>query len=224
MIKLNKSEYVEELIYMENIIAIIGGTGKDGKYLAETAIQKGYKVRLLVRSPEKLTFSNPNVSFIQGDARDADSIYSLINGCDVVINTFGQPNRAKPLYSETTTLIVNTMKELEIKRYIGVTGGSLDIKGDKKTLVNKLGAIAFRILYSEMILDKKKELQILEESKLDWTLVRLPFVKEHKKSKKIKVNSLDMPGFKISAEGIAQFLIEQVPCSSYIRKAPFISN
>ncbi|WP_129710741.1 NmrA family NAD(P)-binding protein, partial [Priestia megaterium] len=55
---------------MKNVIAIIGGTGKAGKYLAETAIQKGYKVRLLVRSPEKLTFADPNVSFIQGDARN----------------------------------------------------------------------------------------------------------------------------------------------------------
>lgn len=35
-------------------IAIIGGTGKVGRYIATKALQKEYQVRLLVRNPERL--------------------------------------------------------------------------------------------------------------------------------------------------------------------------
>ena len=37
-------------------IAIIGGTGKAGRYIASKALEKGYHVRMLVRDPEKLVF------------------------------------------------------------------------------------------------------------------------------------------------------------------------
>ncbi|MDH2451579.1 NAD(P)H-binding protein [Priestia megaterium] len=84
--------------------------------------------------------------------------------------------------------------------------------------------MAFRLLYSEMIEDKRKELQILQTSRLDWTLVRLLFIKEHRKSQAIKEDAFDMPGFNISSRDIARFMIEQIHNSSYIGKTPFISN
>ncbi|MBY0065020.1 MULTISPECIES: NAD(P)-dependent oxidoreductase [Priestia] len=209
---------------MKNTIAIIGGTGRAGKFLAESAVKKGYSVRMLVRTPKKSLLDDSNITLIQGDARNPDTILSLLSGCHAVINTFGQPNKAVPLYSEITALVIQTMKELEIKRYVGVTGGSLDIEGDKKSILNKVGAIVFRILYSEMMEDKRKELQLLQASKLDWTLIRLPFVKENEKSKVIKEDDFDMPGFKISSRDIARFMIEQLHNPSYIGKTPFIAN
>ena len=35
-----------------------------------------------------------------------------------------------------------------------------------------------RCIFSKMMIDKQKELEILMKSDLDWTLVRLPLVKE----------------------------------------------
>ncbi|MCI0768489.1 NAD(P)H-binding protein [Bacillus sp. TL12] len=209
---------------MKSTIAIIGGTGKVGKFLAETAIKKGYTVRMLVRNPEKVSVTSPNIELIKGYAQNPHSIRSLLEGCEAVVNTFGQPNRDTPLYSEVTKLIITIMGDIGIKRYIGVTGGSLDIYGDKKSFVNKLGAIVFRIMYSKMIKDKKKELIILQESKIDWTLVRLPFIYEKDINKTIKENLFDMPGLTITNRNIADFLIDEISNSKYIRKTPFIAN
>ena len=212
------------MIDMKNTIAIIGGTGRAGRFLVKTAKEEGYRVRMLVRTPKKSLLEDPNITLIEGDARDPDVILSLLSGCHAVINTFGQPNKAVPLYSEITALVIQTMKELEIKRYVGVTGGSLDIEGDKKSILNKVGASVFRILYAEMMEDKRKELQLLRKSKLDWTLIRLPFVEENKKSQAIKEDEFDMPGFQISSRDIARFMIEQIHNPSYIGKTPFIAN
>jgi hypothetical protein len=60
------------------------------------------------------------------------------------------------IYSLVTTNILETMNELGIRRYIGVTGGSLTITGDNKRFLNKIGAKMFEIFFSEMMMDKKK--------------------------------------------------------------------
>ncbi|MFB9761699.1 SDR family oxidoreductase [Ectobacillus funiculus] len=209
---------------MKYTIAIIGGTGKAGRFLAETAIKKGYKVRMLVRNPEKVLIANKNIELIKGDAQSSESIVSLLKGCEAVVNTFGQPNREAPLYSEVTKLVIATMSKMGIKRYIGVTGGSLDVYGDKKSLANRFGAIVFRVMYAEMIQDKKKELALLQESGIDWTLVRLPFVFEKSGNKAIKESLYDMPGLTITNRDIADFLINEISDSKYLRQTPFIAN
>lgn len=209
---------------MKRTIAIIGGTGKAGKFLAETAIKKGYKVRMLVRNPEKVLVTNKNIELIKGDAQSSESILSLLEGCEAVVNTFGQPNKETPLYSEVTKLIIAAMSKMGIKRYIGVTGGSLDIYGDKKSLANRFGALIFRMMYAEMIKDKKKELALLQESGIDWTLIRLPFVFENNSGKAIKESLYDMPGLTITNRDIADFLIDEISASKYVHQTPFIAN
>ncbi len=209
---------------MKRTIAIIGGTGKAGKFLAETAIKKGYNVRMLVRNPEKVLVTNKNIKLIKGDAQSSESIFSLLEGCEAVVNTFGQPNRETPLYSEVTKSIITAMSNLGIKRYIGVTGGSLDVYGDKKSLANQFGAIVFRMIYAEMIKDKKKELALLQESGIDWTLVRLPFVFEKNSGKAVRESLYDMPGLTITNRDIADFLINEISASKYLRQIPFIAN
>lgn len=205
-------------------ISIIGGTGKVGRFIATKAIQNGYQVRMLVRNPDKVTYSNDNVEVIQGDAKDINSIRLLLKDCSIVINTFGQPTKDLPIYSIVTSNILAIMDEYKIYRYIGVTGGSLNIKGDNKSFLNKIGAKIFEILFSQMMIDKKKELSILNNSTVEWTLIRLPFVVEGRGYGDIKESMTDMPGIKIVNEDIANFILNQIQNKTYIRKTPFIAN
>ncbi|MGG0775678.1 MULTISPECIES: hypothetical protein [Bacillus] len=59
--------------------------------------------------------------------------------------------------------MTNHSKKIAI---IGVTGASLDIEGDRKSLVYRIGALLFHLLYPQMIADKKKELQYYHAA--DW--------------------------------------------------------
>jgi putative NADH-flavin reductase len=206
------------------LIAIIGGNGKAGRFVAQKALEQGYDVRMLVRNPKGANRSDERIQIVKGDAQDISAVETLLDGCDVVINTLGQPNRATPVYSKVTSYILATMKDKGIKRYITVTGGSLNAPGDRKSLINKIGALIFRWFYSEMIIDKEKELQVLLASDADWTLVRLPFVVEEPVVGKVKVDLHDMPGMKMTNMDIADFLIDQISDTQYIRKYPFISN
>lgn len=205
-------------------IAILGGTGKVGVHVANQAIQDGYDVRLLVRNPDKVKNNGERVQLVKGDAQNKEDLRSLLKGSRIVINCFGQPLKAEPIYSEVTNNLLSIMGEYHINRYIGVTGASLTIQGDMKKWLNSLGAKVFECIFSKMINDKRKEHNILLHSNSNWTLVRLPFVKEGVEIKRVKENLTDMPGSIINNGTIAKFLIEQVEDHRYIRKAPFISN
>lgn len=116
------------------------------------------------------------------------------------------------------------MSEHNIQRYIGVTGASLDIAGDRKSFANRIGAVIFRLLYPSMLADKRKELGILKNSDAEWTLFRLPFVEEGPATGSVRISEKNMPGMKMRTGDIADLIIRQIEDSAYIRKHPFISN
>lgn len=205
-------------------IAIIGGTGKAGRYIAKKALETGFNVRMLIKNPDTQVYINDKVEIIKGDAQNIDSIRSLLKDCTLVINTIGQPVKESPIYSHVTHNIISIMNECDIKRYISVTGASLNIKGDKKNLINKIGEKIFEFLFPNMMKDKKKELKLLINSNIEWTLIRLPFIIDSPETNHIKESLIDTPGTKISNTDIARFIIDEVTNQKYIRKTPFIAN
>lgn len=206
-------------------VAIIGGTGKVGRHIASRALEQGYQVRMLVRNPEKLTYRDSKIEIVQGNVQNSKDIQKLLKDCQIVINTFGQLMKEEPVYSSVTENILEVMSDLQIERYIGVTGGSLTINGDKKSFLNRVGAKFFEIIYSNMMIDKKKEWHILNKNKLiKWTLIRLPFIVDGTEIGNIEENLTDMPGTKITNQDVATFIVNQIESLKYIQKAPFISN
>ncbi|MFP3377640.1 SDR family oxidoreductase [Bacillus sp. SIMBA_069] len=207
-----------------NKIAILGANGKAGKFLVNEALEKGYQVKILTRNSNNIKITNGNLEIINGDARDFASIRELLKGCRAVINAVGQRKNESYIFSTVTKHILEAMKEFEIKRYILISGGSLDVTGDQKGIVNKIGATLFKVFLSKMMQDKYKELQTIQGSNIDWTIVRLPFVMEGKSIGDIKESLVDMPGIKIQNSDIAPFVIKQINSERYVGKCPFISN
>ncbi|MFP3727666.1 NAD(P)H-binding protein [Priestia filamentosa] len=206
-------------------IGIIGGTGKVGRHIATSAIQKGYKVRMLVRNPEKLLHKHNKIEIVEGQIQDIENIRELLKDCKVVINAFGQPIKEEPIYSQVTKNILKVMKDLNISRYIGVSGGSLTINNDKKNVLNHFGAKVFKLLFPKMMEDKKIEWEVLLNNRdIHWTLIRLPFVKDSLESNYIKESLTDMPGARITNQDIATFIINHIDDQKYVHKAPFISH
>lgn len=180
---------------------------------------------MLVRNPETLLYKNDKIEIVEGQIQDIENIRELLRDCKIVINTFGQPTKEEPMYSKATKNILEVMKDLNISRYIGVSGGSLTINDDKKSVLNRFGAKMFELLFPKMMVDKKLEWGILFKNKhIHWTLIRLPFVKDSLKSNYIKESLTDMPGTKITNQDIATFIIDHIDNPKYIHKAPFISH
>ena len=66
-------------------ILVYGATGKIGKHVVAEALDRGHRVTAVSRDPSRITRQHENLSAVQGDLLDTDSIRALAAGRDVVI-------------------------------------------------------------------------------------------------------------------------------------------
>ena len=205
-------------------VAIIGGSGTVGRFLIQRVSDAGYQMRVLMRNPHKIKPIGGCMEIVQGDARDIESIKSLLQGCDTVLNALNQRKGEAPIFSTVTGYVLATMKELGVRRYILVRGFSIDAPGDHKDLRSRLISTLVRWVIPEVWVDWQKELNTLLRSDVEWTLVRLPIVVEEPSLGQVWVDLASPPGKKISGWDVANFVAAQITEPTYVRKAPFIGN
>lgn len=211
---------------MKNIIkvAVLGGGGRTGKYVVDQLLNKGFSVKLLLRNPENLQTTNPLIELIKGDAIDAESIQSLLEGCQAVISTIGQ-RQGEPLVASVATInILNAMNEFGIQRYVLLAGLNIDTPFDEKGKKTILATEWMKANFPVIQEDRQKTYNLLVESKVNWTLVRVPFIEFTDASTEVAVSLEDCLGDKINANDIASFMVNQIFDDEYIKKSPFITN
>jgi len=206
-------------------VALIGGTGKSGKYLTRQLLHQGFPVKMLLRDAAKLTIKNPLIEVVNGNARDYSTILSLVEGCNGILSTLGGHTKGEPpIFSHATTHVLQAMKACGINRYVLTTGLNVDTPSDKKGVKTALATQWMKENYPLTTADKQTEQTILLDSEIDWTLVRLPLIELTDEKGEIKISLEDCPGDKISATDLADFLIGQLEDLTYVRSAPFIAN
>lgn len=206
---------------MEQItkIAILGGTGKSGKYLVKELIKQGFYFKMLVRNKatrpaDSLPIVNKKVEIIDGDANDYETIRSLIEGCEAVISTLGS--------SQASTHLIRAMNECHIKRYIFLAGININTPFDKKGPKTKFATDWMYENYPIPTKNRQAEYELVAASSLDWTLVRLPLIEQTDARNPIQTSLEDCEVDKISTSDLAHFLIEQLNDETFIRQAPFL--
>jgi putative NADH-flavin reductase len=205
-------------------IAVLGGTGKAGRFLIKELRIQGYVVKALARDPRKIEPSDPSIEVIQGNARDYGSILNLLSECDAVISTLGPSGNEPDTCSIAAGHIIKAMQALNIRRFIEVAGLGIDTPGDKKSLFTRSLVGMMKWFASAVIADRQKDYELLKNSSIDWTIVRCPMIKLTGSTRTVKNSLTDSPGNQISATDLARFLIDQLNNEQFVCKAPFISN
>ena len=205
-------------------IAILGGTGKSGRYLVKQLLNQRFHLKLLLRNPENLQVKSPLIEVVQGDARAYGSIELLLDGCQAVISTLGQPKGEPTIFSQASKNIIRAMHHFNMERYILITGLNVDTPFDNKGPETKMATDWMKANFPETTNDKQVEFNVLSDSNVKWTLVRLPSIEQTDERSKTLVSLEDCPGNKINSTELAYFLIGQLFDKTFVRKAPFIAN
>ena len=71
-------------------IAVIGATARSGRVIIAQALEAGYLVTGLARSPEKFGYEHENLTLVKGDVRDVESLKAALTGSEVVICMVGK--------------------------------------------------------------------------------------------------------------------------------------
>ena len=207
-------------------VAVVGGTGKSGRYLVRQLLNSGYKVRMLLRDPDRSGISNPDVETVTGNVLNIESVRSLLTGCSAVISTLGMGNSptSEPPFSKATANILDAMSYFGMNRYIVITGLNVNTPHDKKSLKCKAATDWMYENYPVTTTDKQLEYDILGKSSAAWTMLRLPLIEMTDRIDRTEYNLEDCPGNVISVSSLAFFLTNQLNEDSLVQKAPFLYN
>lgn len=211
---------------MKNIakVAVLGGGGKTGNYLVNQLLKKGFSLKILLRNPENFGIQNPKIEIVQGDALDFNSIKLLLKDCQAVLSTIGQRKGEPLVASVVTEYIMDVMREYQIERYVLLAGLNIDTPFDKKSPKTMMATDWMKNNFPIIQEDRQKAYDLLEQSDVNWTQVRVPFIEFRDDDFEINVNLEDCLGDKISALEISNFMIEEMIASKYSRQSPFISE
>ncbi|WP_316829048.1 NAD(P)-dependent oxidoreductase [Pedobacter miscanthi] len=207
-------------------IALIGATGKAGAYILKALMAQKFRVKALVRNPEKLLVNHSTLEIITGDVKDAETVHSFIQGCDMIISALGmgQPASEKTIFTQSTVNILKAMDAIHLKRYIVITGINVDTPADEKDAKTQFATKWMYDNYPVSTADRQKEYDLLTESNLDWTLIRLPLIMQTDEQTAVGTSLINCDGDQINASNLAQFIIEQLGEEAFVKRAPFIWN
>ncbi len=91
-------------------ILVVGATGATGQLLVEQLLNRGHKVKVIVRSPEKLVkavANNDNLALISANLLElSDSeMIKYTNKCDAVVSCLGHNLNLKGIYGQPHKLV-----------------------------------------------------------------------------------------------------------------------
>ena len=116
---------------MENVI-LIGASGFVGSAILNEALSRGHRVMAVVLHPEKISTIHPNLTVVQADATDPDTLAKLAEGKDAVISAYNSGWGNPRQYEETLEnypKIVEGAKRSGVQRLLIVGGaGTLFVK------------------------------------------------------------------------------------------------
>lgn len=153
-------------------IAIIGATGSTGKEVVRLALEANYNVTIVVRNPERIQ-PEKNVAVVKGDVMDLGSLELAFKNIDFVISCFGPANNRKinSLLSVGVSNIVKACDKNEVKRFIFMSG-FVQADYSELSIVTKMLMPIFRLIYSESYNDKVIAEENIQNSSLEWVIVR----------------------------------------------------
>lgn len=208
-------------------IAIFGGTGLTGRLVLEKALDKGYKVNALARTPDKLEVSDTKLNIIQGDVLNKDDVEKTIEGADMVLSLFGHVKGSPEcLQTNGTVNIIAAMKKEGIDKIISLSGGGLPFpEKDKPKFPDKMIRFIMKIAVPKVLNDAIKHAGVLKGSGLNWMIVRGPRLTNDKPKNDYRVGWVGVnASTKISRADLADFIFKQIESDEYVHQMPFISE
>ncbi|WP_069164785.1 NAD(P)-dependent oxidoreductase [Nocardia altamirensis] len=205
-------------------IAVFGATSTVGRLVVEQALAEGHEVTAFTRSAASIGQRHERLHVVEGDVLDTHSVERAVTGQDAVLVSLGA-GRKGVIRAEGTRAVIEAMNRAGVKRLIVQT--TLGV-GDSKPNLNFVWKyLMFGMLLRAAYADHELQEVYVQASDLDWTIVRPSAFTDGPRTRAFRRG---FPGdekglsLKISRADIADFMLEQLNDTTYLRKAPGISN
>ncbi len=200
-------------------IIIFGAAGGIGKYIVEQACAAGHEVTAFQHKAPVLSDSQQTIRIVQGDLFDLLSVKEAVRGQDIVLTSHGARTlKDRDVYLAGTSNILLAMQEHSIKRLVSLTSAAVDDNAD-------VGFFFGKIIKPLFLKNGYKAMQqaegVLEQSDLDWTIVRPGALTDGPHTATYRVSDQGMPKGslrKISRMDVADLMVKEATDARHIHK------
>ena len=214
-------------------ILVLGATGRTGKWIVQSALKKGYEVTCLVRYPEKVS-SAERLTVLKGNPINIADLESVMSDCDAVISAlnisrtsdfpWAKLRTPKTYLSDVMKNIIIAAKKNSVHRVVVCSAwGVLETRNDipfwfRWTVDYSNIGVAYK--------DHERQEQLLENSGLNWTMVRPVGLTNFKSDEKVRESfqNVPKPSLMISRRSVARYMVESIGNKGLIGKKVVISK
>lgn len=206
-------------------LTVLGATGGTGKEFVEQALAEGHEVTVLVRNAAKVSWQNPKLKVVVGDATKVSDVEKALRGTDAVVGALGPRQRADPICAKAAEATVAAMKSAGVSRVVWTSASGV---GDSAGPVIRASFIFGRIIMPLFLrvpyANHLKAEETLRASGLEWTVLR-PLQLVDKPTGAAPVandGSTPLKGLKIARSDLAKFILAELKAPAHIRQMPML--
>ena len=206
-------------------LSILGATGETGQELTKQALALGHTVKVLVRSPEKVTTQHDRLEVIKIDLlnESAAVLAEKLGKSEVVLSALGVRTLGiTQFYLESTQKLVAAVQHAHIKRLMVVSSVGTDPSNHEPRWYLWL---VRRLLINTYVDMARMEQFVMDRDELDWIIVRPSQLTDGKKTGVYRVTPRHTPegGIRISRADVADFMLKQLGQDIYVRQTPALA-
>jgi uncharacterized protein YbjT (DUF2867 family) len=214
-------------------LLVLGGSGRTGVHVLRHAVDRGHRVRALVRNPDALEVP-AGVELVTGTPEDVDDIRRAAEGVEAVVSTLNNARAsdnpwAKPVspphfMTDATRSTLAVMSELGIGRFVATSTQGV---ADDWTQVNPVMRAMVRLSNIRLGFDDHNGVDaLLRESDVDWTLARAVALTDKPQAGSIRaaLRGDEKPATWVNRADLAAFLLDTVEQGTWIGQSPLVWN
>lgn len=205
-------------------VVVFGANGRVGRAVVKRLTSDGYAVTAFVHRATRFARSE-TVTVVHGDIHDASAVKKAIKGTDAVISTLGSwGTPTQDILTSGMANIIPAMKKHRIRRIISLTGAEARASGDHLGVIHKVAHLGASLLADKILKDGESHIIQLEQSDLDWTVVRSPVMRANGATNYRFSMTRPFPWATVHRQVVADAMVDQLVETQFIGKAPFISH
>lgn len=204
-------------------ITIFGATGTIGHLVVEQALAAGHDVTAFTRDATRVSAKHDRLQVVQGDVTDPADCGPVVKDADAVVVALGAGRRGE-VREAGTRAVVEAMEKSGGGRL--VCQSTLGVGSSRANLNVWWKYVIFGALLRAAYADHVRQERVVEESKLDWTIVRPSAFADQSPGPVRHGFGAAERGLrlKIGRTDVAAFLLAQVEDQTYLRRAVSVSS
>jgi putative NADH-flavin reductase len=214
-------------------LLILGSTGRTGKYLLEEALARGFEVNILVRDIQKVKIRSEKLRIFEGTPSNKEDLAKALQGCTHVLSALNISRNSdfpwsalrtpKDFLEKTVQNLIDLSKTNPLENVMVISAwGVAETRNDIPFWFRWM--IDFtNVKYG--YLGHEDQERLLKSSDLNWTIVRPVILTNNKIIRTILVSlhNHPKPNYLISRINVANFMIDILEKSLYMKQTPTIS-